>query len=213
MSDLKSHNLRVKGGAGADVFKALASEARLEILTLLAGGDRNINEIGLELGYSQPTVSKHIQVLEQAGLVLSEYMPGSQGMQKRCRLRFDQLLVSFEATALTDERMEEITMPIGLYSEADVHPQCGLANRDRLIGFLDIPQSFFDPDRATAQILWMAAGYVEYVFPNTLPVSVDLLRLELIMATTGPRTSRCGSTGWRSGRGRARATTEPSADS
>ncbi len=180
-SELKSHNLQVRGSAGAEVFKALAAEARLEILSLLAAGDRNINELGLELGLSQPTVSKHVQILEQAGLVLSQYMPGSQGMQKRCRLRYDQMIVSFESSSVSEERVEEVSMPVGLYSLAEPHPQCGLANREKIIGFLDIPQAFFDPERASAEILWMAAGFVEYVFPNTLPTTVDILRLELIM--------------------------------
>jgi predicted transcriptional regulator len=178
---LSSHALNVKGRESAEVFKALGSETRLEILTLLAGGYRNINEIGLELSLSQPTVTKHIQILEQAGLVTSEYMPGTQGMQKRCRLRFEQLIVSFEGAGVVEERVEEIFMPVGLYSRVEAVPQCGLANRDKIIGFLDIPQSFLDPERASAEILWMSGGFVEYVFPNTLPSSVDILRLEVIM--------------------------------
>lgn len=181
VTELKSHTLQVRGAEDAEIFKALGSETRLEILALLAGGDRNIAEICLELNLSQPTVSKHVQVLEQAGLVLSKYMPGSQGMQKRCRLRFDRMIVSFEGAEIADERMEEVSMPIGLYSRVEAHPQCGLANRDKIISFLDIPQSFFDPERSTAEILWMAAGWVEYVFPNTLPSSVEILRLELVM--------------------------------
>lgn len=179
--ELKSHILQVRNGSGAGIFKALGSEARLEIISLLAGGDRNINEIGLAMGLSQPTVTKHIQILEQAGLVLSEYMPGAQGMQKRCRLRFDQMIVSFESAGITEERMEEVTMPIGLYSHANPIAQCGLANREKMIGFLDIPQAFLEPERASAEILWMSDGYVEYNFPNTLPATVDILRMELIM--------------------------------
>ncbi len=180
-NELKSHLLQVRGGASAGIFKALGSEARLDILSLLADGDKNINEIGMALDMSQPVVTKHVQVLEQVGLILSEYMPGNQGMQKRCRLHFDQMIVSFEGAGISEERMEEVSMPVGLYSLAAPVPQCGLANRDKIIGFLDIPQSFLAPERATAEILWMAGGFVEYVFPNTLPSTVDILRLELIM--------------------------------
>lgn len=179
--ELKSHLLQVRNGADAQVFKALGSEARLDILALLSGGDRNINEIGLAMNLSQPTVTKHIQILEQAGLVLSEYMPGAQGMQKRCRLRYSQMIVSFEGGGVVEERMEEVIMPIGLYSHAHAIAQCGLANREKMIGFLDIPQAFLDPERASAEILWMSGGFVEYVFPNTLPATVELLRMELIM--------------------------------
>ncbi len=78
-------------------------------------------------------------------------------------------------------RLEEFSMPVGMYSMAVPQPQCGLANREKMIGFLDIPQSFLDPARATAEIIWMSGGFVEYVFPCTLPTSVSLQRLEFIM--------------------------------
>ena len=148
---------------------------------MLVAGDRNINEICLQLNLSQPTVSKHIQVLEQVGLIESQYMPGTQGMQKRCRIRYGQMLVAFESKGEVEARVEEVSMPVGLYSNAHVVPQCGLANREKMIGFLDQPQTFLDPERASAQILWMADGFVEYIFPNTLPASVDVLRLEFIV--------------------------------
>jgi predicted transcriptional regulator len=177
---INSHYLHVNSGAGADVFKALGSETRLEILSLLVSGDRNINEICLQMNLSQPTISKHIQILEQVGLIESEYMPGTQGMQKRCKLRYGQMIVSFESAGEVEERVEEISMPVGLYSLAEALPQCGLANREKIIGFLDIPQAFLEPQRATAEILWMAGGFVEYIFPNTLPASVEILRMEFI---------------------------------
>lgn len=187
--ELRSHFLEVQGSAGVDVFKALASETRLEILSLLADGSKNIQELGMALGMSQPTVTKHIQQLESAGLIVSEYGPGLQGMQKRCRLRYDRLIVTLEGTGSTEDSVEEVSMPIGLYTMAHAQPQCGLANRDKLIGFLDIPQSFLDPERASAQILWMAGGFVEYVFPCTLPSSTEIQRLELIMEVCSETTN------------------------
>jgi len=141
----------------------------------------NINELCAACGMSQPTITRHIQQLELVGLITSEYMPSQQGIQKRCRLNYDRMLVTFENLAGTDMRMEEVSMPIGLYTIANPSGTCGLANRERIIGFVDIPQSFFDPERATAQILWMADGFVEYIFPCTLPSSAELIRLELMM--------------------------------
>ncbi|MGV3617617.1 MAG: ArsR/SmtB family transcription factor [Fimbriimonas sp.] len=177
----RSHILEVRGDQGADVFRALANESRLAILQLLAGGERNINELGTALGLSQPTITKHVQQLELAGLLVSEYKPGVQGMQKRCRLRHDRLLVTFDAPPATEQRIEEVSMPIGLYTLAHTDGRCGLANRTKIIGFLDKPQSFYDPERATAQILWMEDGFVEYTFPNDLPTSMEVIRLELLM--------------------------------
>jgi predicted transcriptional regulator len=54
-------------------------------------------------------------------------------------------------------------------------------NLERIIGFYDDPQSFLLPERTGAHILWMAAGFVEYVIPNRLPTSVEIDRLELSM--------------------------------
>jgi predicted transcriptional regulator len=177
----RAHILELRGLEGSEVYKALASDTRLQILGLLGEGDRNINELCLACGMAQPTVTRHIQQLELAGLVTSEYMPSQQGIQKRCRLNFDRLLITFENLAGSESKMEEVSMPIGLYTLANPSGTCGLANRDRIIGFVDIPQSFYDPSRASAQILWMADGFVEYTFPCTLPSSAELGRLELMM--------------------------------
>jgi len=163
-----------------DIFKALASKARLRILRLLAEHDLNVNEIARALNLNYPTVSKHIQVLEQAGLILCEYMPGSQGAQKRCRLRWDKLIFSIE-TESAEEQVEEIEMAIGMYSFANPSPTCGLASREGYIGLMDDPQSFLLPERANAQLLWMGSGFVEYVFPNFLPTSVEITRVEVAM--------------------------------
>ena len=181
VNDGESQILELRIDEAVEVFRALALESRIEILQLLAGGDKNINELGAALGISQPTVTKHIQQLEQAGLVRSDYMAGTQGMQKRCHLRRDRLIISIPAHESTEDRIEEVSMPIGLYTLASPGGTCGLANRTKFIGFLDKPQSFFDPGRATAEILWMATGFVEYTFPNDLPSSMVVDRLELSM--------------------------------
>ncbi len=173
--------LEIRGGEAVEIFRALGSESRAEILRLLANGDRNINELGAELGLSQPTITRHIQQLESAGLVVSEYAPGLQGMQKRCRLRYTRLIVRLDDETATEDKVDEVAMPIGLYTLISPGAPCGLANRTKFIGFLDKTQSFYDPDRASAEILWMANGFVEYTFPNDLPTTMEVERLELSM--------------------------------
>ena len=177
----ESHIFEVRNEDAVEMCRALALECRFAILQLLASGDKNINELGTALGVSQPTVTKHIQQLEQAGLVVSEYMPGVQGMQKRCRLRYNRLIINLAPDIVTDYRVDEVSMPIGLYTLVNPGGTCGLANRTKFIGFLDKSQSFYDPERATAEILWMANGFVEYTFPNDLPTSMEVERLEFVM--------------------------------
>ena len=51
------------------VFAALADPTRRAILLRLAAGDASVNEIAAPFEISQPAVSKHLKVLERAGLI------------------------------------------------------------------------------------------------------------------------------------------------
>ena len=51
------------------VFAALADPTRRAILTRLAVGEASVNELAEPFEMSQPAVSKHLKVLERAGLV------------------------------------------------------------------------------------------------------------------------------------------------
>jgi DNA-binding transcriptional ArsR family regulator len=52
-----------------DAFNAIAEPRRREILDLLAGGERPVNDLVTLLGVAQPQVSKHLRVLREVGLV------------------------------------------------------------------------------------------------------------------------------------------------
>lgn len=51
------------------VFAALADPTRRAILSRLADGEASVNEISAPFKMSQPAVSKHLKVLERAGLI------------------------------------------------------------------------------------------------------------------------------------------------
>jgi ArsR family transcriptional regulator len=61
----------------ADIFAVVADHTRRELLGILlrrrsegiASGDASVSELVAELALSQPTVSKHLKVLREAGLV------------------------------------------------------------------------------------------------------------------------------------------------
>jgi len=53
------------------VFNALASTARRKILAFLSATDLTAGEIAARFTMSKPAVSKHLQILENAGLVRS----------------------------------------------------------------------------------------------------------------------------------------------
>ena len=53
-------------------FRALADHTRREILRMLRGGPRTSGEIASRFDSSWPTISRHLAVLRDAGLVLAE---------------------------------------------------------------------------------------------------------------------------------------------
>jgi DNA-binding transcriptional ArsR family regulator len=53
----------------ADAFNAVAEPRRREILDVLAGGERPVNDLVRMLGLTQPQVSKHLRVLREVGAV------------------------------------------------------------------------------------------------------------------------------------------------
>jgi len=53
----------------SDPFNAVAEPRRREILEYLAPGERSVGDIATVLGLSQPSISKHLNVLRNVGLV------------------------------------------------------------------------------------------------------------------------------------------------
>jgi DNA-binding transcriptional ArsR family regulator len=51
------------------VFAALADPTRRAIIARLAAGEASVNELAAPFTMSQPAISKHLKVLERAGLI------------------------------------------------------------------------------------------------------------------------------------------------
>jgi predicted transcriptional regulator len=153
---------------GIDVLKAFASPARVKVLKLLhTRGPQNVNEIAEALGLPQSSVSANIQQLEEAGLIRTEVQRARKGNQKICHSLFDEVLVMFKAQPEDASRnMIEVAMPLGLYTSCEVSAPCGLCSTQGVIGLLDVPDTFLEPGRMDAGLIWFTRGYVEYQFPN-----------------------------------------------
>jgi DNA-binding transcriptional ArsR family regulator len=52
-----------------DAFAALAHPTRREIVQRLSGGSATVGEASRDLGVSKPTISRHLKLLEEAGVV------------------------------------------------------------------------------------------------------------------------------------------------
>ena len=67
---MKANPAALSASAQLDaVFSALADPTRRAILARLAGGDRSVNDLAEPFDMTQPAISKHLKVLERAGLV------------------------------------------------------------------------------------------------------------------------------------------------
>jgi DNA-binding transcriptional ArsR family regulator len=63
-------------------FAALADPTRRAILARLSEGDRNVGELAAPFDVSLPAITKHLNVLERAGLLVRE----KEGRVRRCQL-------------------------------------------------------------------------------------------------------------------------------
>ena len=61
--------MQAHAGDAAQLLKALANERRLQVLCLLAGGERSVGELNALLDLSQSALSQHLARMREDGLV------------------------------------------------------------------------------------------------------------------------------------------------
>ena len=71
-----------------DVFQAIADPTRREIIRLVAGQPLNLNAIAEQFDQSRPTISQHVQFLQDCGIVVVK----KQGRERICEARLKQLV-------------------------------------------------------------------------------------------------------------------------
>lgn len=69
------------------LFNALADGTRRAILTRLAAGEATVGALSTPFAISAPAISRHLKVLEEAGLITNE----RRGKERVCRLQPAQL--------------------------------------------------------------------------------------------------------------------------
>lgn len=174
------------------ILKGLASEIRMQILQYIMKEPKNINAISEELNLPQSTVATNVQILEKCGLISSKIMKGIKGNQKVCVCEYTQFLVNLEKDSLFSKDSVRVEMPIGLFIDYSVSPPCGMCSVTQVIGFLDSPESFLEPDRVKAGLLWFEKGFVRYKFPNnayTLKKPVRSLEISMELSSETPGTN------------------------
>jgi len=175
---------------GLEIFKALGSELRINIIKLLQENhEMNMNELATSLGITNGALTSHIKKLEESGIIRVMTERGSHGNQKVCKVAVDKIVVDVESEENEeDQNIYNTEVKVGHYSDYDVYPTCGLATSQAIVGEVDDPRYFSHPDRINAGILWFTKGYIEYMIPNLLPsaTKIDQITVSLEISSEAP---------------------------
>jgi predicted transcriptional regulator len=165
----------------ASICNALSTELRVAILMLLENRNMNVIEIAAALNVSVSTIAANVRILEESGLVITEFQPAKRGSMKVCSKVYKDIYINLGH----DENLQDaddlyiLEMPIGMFSECSVAPTCGMADENGYIGEMDDPSTFFMPERSRARIMWIRQGYVEYLLPVKNPLGRPIHSIEL----------------------------------
>jgi DNA-binding transcriptional ArsR family regulator len=96
-----------------DTFKALAHPLRRDIVERLSGGVATVGEATRDLGVSKPTISRHLKLLEEAGVVSRVI----EGRTHRLALRPEALAEASDWIERQRERWERLFDVVDEYLE------------------------------------------------------------------------------------------------
>jgi rhodanese-related sulfurtransferase len=152
----------------ARAAKALASGRRIELLDVLANGERTVEALATEVGLSMANTSQHLQVLRQAGLVATR----RDGTSIYYRLAAPEVLQLWQALrTLAASRLAEVERLAAAY--LDARDQLEPVTRKELARRLQAGDDLVVLDvRPAAE---HAAGHL----PGAVSIPVDELRRRL----------------------------------
>jgi predicted transcriptional regulator len=149
-----------------------------------------MNELSERLGVTHGAVTSHIKTLAASNLIFVREERGGQGTKKRISLNRERIQVDL-AWNTGNRIIREEKIPIGSFINIDVKPPCGIASAESMIGAVDVPSSFSLSERAAAEILWIAGGFVEYSVPIPFELSGGLEKIEITMEISSEAPGTC----------------------
>lgn len=173
------------------VFKALASETRINILKLLFQGPLTVSRLSEELHLSKAIISKHVHILKEAKLIKQEEVDLGDRRKKQFSLNVDHIEIDFPHKVYLPFNEVSSEIKLGYYSDFRVEPTCGIASKYELIGEVDDPRTFSLNERVDAELLWFADGFVEYRIPNQLEEgqTPELIEFSLELSSEFPESN------------------------
>lgn len=148
------------------IGKALSSRERIRILQLISRQPMNLYEISVNLSIPFSSVHRHIKVLSDAEMIITDYKPTKKRHEKVCALGMVTAMFNFGQPPLSDPLLTSVEMPIGMYRDCAIDPPCGMLSSEGKLGTFDTPSVFYGPNTSQAELLWFNKGYVAYRFPN-----------------------------------------------
>ena len=163
-----------------EIFSALGSEIRIEILKLLMkNGRMSMNDLASAAGLTNGALTPHIRKLETCGLVRINADNGGHGNLKICEPHLEKMLFVFSTKGLHAQNEYRSHLRVGQYSNCLVYPTCGLATAQSIIGEVDDARFFTHHSRFEADILWFTKGYVEYMMPCIIPKNARITSISV----------------------------------
>jgi rhodanese-related sulfurtransferase len=154
--------------AFARAAKALASGRRIELLDVLANGERTVEALAREVGLSVANTSQHLQVLRQAGLVAGR----RQGTSIFYRLAAPEVFQLWQALrTLAASRLADVERLAAAY----------LGDRDELepVTREELARRLDDGDDLVVLDVRPAAEYAAGHLPGAVSIPVGELRRRL----------------------------------
>jgi len=154
--------------AFARAAKALASGRRIELLDVLANGERTVDALAGEVGLSAANTSQHLQILRQAGLVSSR----REGTSVHYRLAAPEVFELWRTLrTLAASRLAEVERLAAAY----------LGARDELepVTREELTRRLQEGDRLVVLDVRPAAEHAAGHLPGAVSIPVDELRRRL----------------------------------
>lgn len=152
----------------ARAAKALASGRRIELVDVLANGERTVEALASEVGLSVANTSQHLQVLRQAGLVTAR----REGTSVHYRLAAPEVFQLWQALR---------TMAAGRLAEVERLASAYLGARDQLepVTRQELARRLQDGDHLVVLDVRPVAEHAAGHLPGAVSIPVDELRRRL----------------------------------
>lgn len=151
----------------AKICKSLSSVDRIKILNTLLLEPMRISSLSKRLNIPISTLTRYVDDLVSAKLINVYYLPAKKGKLKYCaqNLLSCKFIIKDVLFDDLDEKEYVLEMPIGLFSNSDIHAPCGMNGEFAPMEYISAPKDFLLPQRVEAEQLWFDYGKLSYDFP------------------------------------------------